>query len=170
MRDDFCSSRPALHGFRWLSLPPSARSPSKAGGPVVVPDGRVTRRLAASTCAGVAAHGRRPGAVCKDLPRRGFRSSRTAGAAPRPRCRSLIRQRPRGGGDRASMGAGGQTGISLRRLNFWGRRHSRERPGCHSRESGNPEHRAFAPGFPIGLPAVGPHPHRSPVGILTVRF
>src|SRR5947209_15933876 len=44
MRGGFCPLRPALHGFRWLAPLPSARSPSKAGGPVVLPDGRVTRR------------------------------------------------------------------------------------------------------------------------------
>jgi len=55
MRGDFCPSRPALHGLGVATS--SARSPSKAGGPVLLPDGRVTRRFTSSTRAAFAARG-----------------------------------------------------------------------------------------------------------------
>src|SRR5437588_9508772 len=51
--------RPALHGGSpaLSAVFTSARSPSKAGSPVVLPDGRVTRRLTSSAQAGFAARG-----------------------------------------------------------------------------------------------------------------
>jgi hypothetical protein len=81
----FYGRSPGAHARRFLSLASrtsraasevallrrTARSPSKAGGPVLLPDGRVTRRLSSSTRAGFAAHGSRQDAVCKSLPGRG---------------------------------------------------------------------------------------------------
>jgi Flp pilus assembly protein TadD len=47
-----------------LCLPPNPVPSLRTGGPVVLPDGRVTRRLSSSTRAGFAACGYRPDAVC----------------------------------------------------------------------------------------------------------
>jgi hypothetical protein len=117
MCGDFCLSRPALTRSRFGFVCRLAPSPAcRARGPVIVPDGRVTRRLTSSARTGFAARGCRLDAVCESLPRRRVRFTPRRRRRSPPALRNHFRKRPRVGGDGGEDTRGGGGGDNFRAI------------------------------------------------------
>jgi hypothetical protein len=126
----FCLSRPASSRTWLVRNQPRSAQAHEARGPVVLPDGRITRRFTSSAPAGFAASECRLNAVCESLPRPRVRWTLGAGAAPRPHFGATSGSATCGRGWRQGTRARG-TGDKFPTLIFAAARDTRNKPGPH---------------------------------------